>query len=147
MNSDLTAPPPASPLLQFFRYAIVGGIATVADLTVFAFLAQHLNYLLATTASFLAGTTVNFFLCLKFVFRLKGHSPTEALWRKFLASGLSLAVNLLAMFVMVDVLAFERMNFETFGSVDGLLLARILAIGLAFFINFMLTKYYAFRDY
>lgn len=134
---------------QFFLYVLVGGVAAVADLAVFAFLVQHvnLNYLLSVAVAFLAGTLINFFLCFKFVFCLRGHSPAMALWRKFLSGIFSLAMNLLMMFIMVDILAFDRMGFRLFGFFDGLLLARSLAIALAFIVNYVLTKYYAFRDY
>ena len=136
-------------LKQFFQYFLVGGVAAAADLAVFAFLVQYLgvNYLLSATASFLVGTVINFSLCLRFVFRLKGHSPAVALWRKLLSGVLSLAINLSAMFLMVDILAFDQMRFEAFHSLNGLLLARVIAIALAFFVNFVLTKYYAFQDY
>ena len=134
---------------QLFRYAVVGGIATVVDLAIFTFLAIHLgiNYLVAVPLSFVTATAVNFLLCLKFVFRLKGLSPAVAAWRKLLSSSLALAVNLAAMFVMVDVLAFDQIEFAAPVPIDGLFFARCLAICVAFSINFLLTKYYAFRDY
>ena len=134
---------------QLFQYFIVGGIAALFDLGVFAFLAQHLgiNYLISTLASFLVGTAVNFLICLKFVFTLRGHSWVVASWRKLIASVASLALNVLIMFALVDVLDFDRINFDIFPLFDGLLLARVLAIGAAFFLNFILTKYYAFKDY
>ena len=134
---------------QLFRYAIVGGIAAVCDLAVFSFLTGHLqiNYLIATPMAFLVATTVNFLLCLKFVFALKGHSPLEASWKKLSSSLISLAINVAAMFIMVELLAFDQLSFELSGAPDGLLLARGIAILLSFFVNFSLTKYYAFRDY
>ena len=51
------------------------------------------------------------------------------------------------MFLMVNILAFDQISFGTFYLFDGLLLARAFAVALAFFINYILTKYYAFRDY
>ena len=70
-----------------------------------------------------------------------------ASWRKLIASIASLALNMLIMFALVDVLDFGRINFDVFPLLDGLLIARVLAIGAAFFLNFILTKYYAFKDY
>ena len=132
---------------QFFRYTIVGGIAAVFDLATFAFLVQWLavNYLVSTSVSFVAGAVVNFLLCLLFVFRLHGHSWQGALWRKLLSALAALGVNLAVMYLAVDVLAFDQI--EVFGSLDGLVLARCVAIGVSFFLNFILTKYYAFRDF
>ncbi len=150
MVPDETAQPPAwGWVRQFFQYGVVGGMAAVCDLAVFNFLTDRLeiNYLAATTASFIVGTTINFFLALKFVFHLTGHSPVTALWRKFFSSLGALVISLIAMFVMVDIFAFDQMNFGVFGASDGLLLARGLTICLTFSINFVLTKYYVFRDY
>ncbi len=134
---------------QLFQYFIVGGIAALCDLGVFAFLAQHLqiNYLISTLISFLVGTAVNFLICLKFVFSLRNHSWVVASWRKLIASVASLGLNILIMFVLVDLLRFDQISFYILPLFDGLLLARGFAIGAAFFLNFALTKYYAFGDY
>jgi len=134
---------------QLFQYFIVGGIAALCDLGVFAFLAQYLeiNYLISTLLSFLVGTAVNFFICLKFVFSLREHSWVVASWRKLISSVASLALNMFIMFALVDILAFDRISFDAFPQFDGLLFTRVLAIGAAFFLNFVLTKYYAFKDY
>ncbi len=58
-----------NPLLQFFRYAFVGAIATVGDwglLYVLEFLGM--NTLLAAALGFLLGLAINFLLSKKFVF-------------------------------------------------------------------------------
>lgn len=56
--------------LQFFRYAFVGGWATVADWGVFALFNNVLkiHYLVSAPFAFLMGLTVNYLLSKKFVF-------------------------------------------------------------------------------
>ncbi len=131
------------------QYTVVGGLAAVCDVTVFTVLANFLgiNYLAATAVSFIAGTVVNFLACHKFVFRLSGHSLAVAWWRKLFSGCAALLVNLFLMYLLVDLLGFGRMRNEDFLLLDGLVLARGIAIGASFFLNFLLTKYYAFRDY
>lgn len=74
--------PTKNVLLQFFRYAFVGGVATVADWAVFYILTDPLNvhYLISGVAAFVAGLSVNFLLSKKFVFSIeknKHSSSTE----------------------------------------------------------------------
>ena len=134
---------------QLFQYAIVGAIAAAFDLAVFTFLAEHLKFhhMISTSVSFLVGTAINFFICLQFIFRLHEHSWTVALRRKYLSSVIALGVNLLVMFLLVDVLKFSQIHFSNFPPFEGLFLARCVAICTGFLLNFILTKYYAFKDY
>ncbi len=136
-------------LIHFFQYTLVGIVSAAFDLAVFALMAEYfyINYLVSTSASFITGTTINFLICIKFVFRLNGHSWIVASWRKLLAGLAALMVNLCVMFVLVDIVGFSAMHNEDFVLFDGLVLARAIAIGAGFFLNFLLTKYYAFRDY
>jgi len=136
-------------LAHFVLYTFVGAISAACDLAVFIVMAEKfsVNYLLSTAASFVAGTTINFLICLKFVLRLNGHSWVVASWRKLLSGLAALAVNLSIMFLLVDVMGFGGMKSEKFLLLDGLVIARGLAICAGFFLNFVLTKYYAFRDY
>ena len=127
------------------RYLVAGGIATVFDLAVFS-LCTHLlgvNYLLATVIAVTIATAVKFVLCLNFVFQLKERNKIEAWWYQLAASFFALALNLMIMFLFVDVLHFDRLHFL----VDGLLLARGITTGLVFIVNFTLAKYIIYKDY
>ncbi len=74
--------PTSNTLLQFFRYAFVGGWATVFDWGVFYVLTRWLavHYLISGVAAFVTGLAVNFLLSKKFVFsaeKNKHSSSTE----------------------------------------------------------------------
>lgn len=55
---------------EFIRYAMVGGIAFVVDFFLLGFLTEWcgLHYLVSATIAFVAGLTVNYTLCLLWVF-------------------------------------------------------------------------------
>ncbi len=55
---------------EFLRYAVVGGIAFVADFFLLGFLTEwcKLHYLISSTIAFVAGLTINYTLCLLWVF-------------------------------------------------------------------------------
>jgi len=57
-------------LVQFFRYAIVGGVAAVADISVYHIAVKELqlNYVFAKIISFVVGLLVNYLLSSKWVF-------------------------------------------------------------------------------
>ncbi|MBR3835189.1 MAG: GtrA family protein [Clostridia bacterium] len=63
--------PTTNGFLQFFRYVFVGGIATVADWSVLAFVTEVLkvHHLISSVVSFVAGLIVNFFLSKLLVFK------------------------------------------------------------------------------
>ena len=61
-------------ILEFSRYVIVGGIAFIADISTLYIFKEYLlegvpfDLYLATAVGFMAGLTVNYLLCIKFVF-------------------------------------------------------------------------------
>ena len=61
-----------NPIIQFFRYAFVGGIASVADWFVL-WLLEHLgmHYMFATVLAFFAGLATNYLLAKKLVFKVE----------------------------------------------------------------------------
>lgn len=120
-------------LMQFCRYVLVGGIAFVADFTVFnGVFALQGHYIWATVVGFLVGVAINYSLCVYWVWR-----GTQARTRKDLAiftligiGGLLLTTTL--MVVLVDFLAFD---------------ARISKIAVAIIVlfwNFGLRKVFVF---
>ncbi len=147
---------------HFLQYMIVGVISAIIDLTLFQTVRELLDinrsitvhnymfeveYTVAKVCSFMVGTTVNFFLCIFFVFQIRGHSLITASWRK-LASGVAvLAVNLAVLIILVELFNFGDIQNLPLIPFDGIFLANGIAICIGFFLNFILTKYYAFRDY
>jgi putative flippase GtrA len=66
-------------VLQFFRYLICGGIATLTDISILFVLTHflHINYLIAAAGAFLTGTTVNYSLNIILVFKSSGETKKE----------------------------------------------------------------------
>ena len=57
-------------LLNLIKYVLVGGIATLVDLCIFAVFALWLpfNYLLVGGIGFAAGTAINYALCVRYIY-------------------------------------------------------------------------------
>lgn len=75
---NLFITPTTNSLLQFFRYAFVGGIATVVDWGVMLLFtgALHMHYLLSAIFAFAAGLLTNFYLSRALVFKSFGKKYT-----------------------------------------------------------------------
>ncbi len=60
---------------QLLRYAIVGGIASLADITIFTVCTNifQIHYLVSNIFSFLCGLLINYFLSREWVFNKKIH--------------------------------------------------------------------------
>ena len=87
-------------LLQFFRYAFVGGIASVVDWGVlWGVEKMGVYYLLAAVVSFFAGLLTNFLLSKKLVFH--GETARVNSFVEFLAYGAIGAVGLLLTLLML----------------------------------------------
>ena len=66
---ELFFAPTTNAVIQFFRYAFVGGIAAVVDWAVLFVLTKlGMHYLLSTVFAFITGLAVNFLLSKKLVF-------------------------------------------------------------------------------
>ncbi len=130
---------------HFCKYFLAGSVATLFDLAVFGICINWLgiDYLLSTAIAVVVATGVKFLLCLKFVFNLQRHSTSRAWWYQLTASLLALALNLLFMYLLVDVFAFKHLHFI----LPGLLWARIITTGSVFTFNFLVAKYIVFRDF
>ena len=133
-------------MIHFYKYIVVGSLATIVDLAVFSSLTSGLsiNYLLATAISVIIATAVKFSLCLRFVFNLRQRSPVRAWWYQLLTSCLALFANLILMYLLVDLLAFNQLTILL---IDGLLWARAITTAVVFLFNFSMSKYFVFRDY
>ena len=66
---DLFIRPTTNGMIQFFRYAFVGGIAALVDWAVlYALTRLGMHYLVSTVFAFVAGLAVNYLLSKKLVF-------------------------------------------------------------------------------
>ncbi len=129
--------PTSNALLQFFRYAFVGGAATVADWAVFYILTKALgvHYLISGVAAFVLGLTVNFLLSKIFVFSAeenKHSAGTEfAVYAVIGVAGLLMTEGI--MYVLAEKLALDVM------------LTKITATAVVFVWNFVARKVALYR--
>jgi len=123
--------------IQFFRYFFVGGISALVDLGSFYVFVKLLNidYRVAVFLSFTCGTLTNFFLSNAFVFDRKTLSMLSACVRHYGSSLGGLVTNEIVMILLISVAHFPK-----------IMIAKVIATGCAFVVNFTLIKFYAFND-
>lgn len=119
---------------ELLLYAIVGAIATAAEWLIFLGLDKCLmHYIPATALAYVISTFVNWLAGRLLVFK----NNRSSLWRElagiYAVSVIGLALNLLIMWIAVDLL-----------SVNGML-SKITATALVFLYNFMARKKFIYK--
>jgi putative flippase GtrA len=125
-----------SAYIQFFRYLFVGGIATVADAGIFYILINLFlaHYLIAQTAGFLAGLTLNYLISIAWVFKSSGNLKKEfSLFAIIGIGGLLLSYGIL--YLLIDILNLYYFQF---------MLSKMTAIIIVLFWNFGMRKKFVF---
>jgi putative flippase GtrA len=120
--------------VQLFKFGVVGGSGYVVNLVVFALLTQGLgmHHLLAAVASFCVAVTNNFLWNRHWTFRAtEGHAGFQAI-RFFAVSVLALGVNLVLLYLLVDVASAPELP------------AQAVAVALAMPFNFLGNKLWTF---
>jgi putative flippase GtrA len=125
-----------SSAVQFLRSVVVSNIAFALDFGLclaFVSLAK-INYLLATVMSFTAGSTLNYFLSILWIFE-ENRSKRKVEFLAFLIiSFAGLALNALGMFLLTGLLQIHY------------LVSRVVAATLVFFFNFACKKRLVFGE-
>lgn len=120
---------------DFLLYVIVGGIATVAEWAVFFVLGKvSLHYALATAIAYILSTFVNWLAGRILVFKERNQSFIKEIVSVYLASIVGLLLNLLIMWVAVDLLSLNEM------------LSKIAATGIVFVYNFLVRKLLIYKE-
>ncbi|MBR2638055.1 MAG: GtrA family protein [Bacteroidaceae bacterium] len=119
-------------LKQAIKYLFVGGICTVLDFATLFILAEffNINYIVASSISFLCGVILNYFICTYWVFdvHVVKKKRYEFLLYLFI-SIIGLAVNTVAIWALTEYLGIYFM------------LSKLLATGFTYFWNFFARKY------
>lgn len=119
-------------LLKFVRYFLTGGVAAIVDAGGFALLYQlAVSTFPAAVTSFSVAAIVNFSLTSRFVFRQR--ATTKVFFVFLLAALGGLAVNVCVTLFTATYLQLDPR------------LAKIIGIGTAFFVNFILNVHVVFR--
>lgn len=118
------------------RYFVVGGFCAVVDFVIFAGLTAGLgvHWFSSALLSFVVATTVNYWLSITFVFDQGARfSQRREIGLVFLASGIGLGFNQLALWIGYELLGID------------LYLSKIMATGAVFFWNYGARRFYIFR--
>lgn len=104
-------------LVQFLRYAVVGGLSTIVDYTVFLLCANLLfmNNYISNTISFILGLLTNYFLSRRWVFNKTEH----AFGRDFI------------LFAFIGVIGLLISNFILFALIDCRIISTVFHISNA----------------
>ena len=119
-----------------FGYLIVGGLATIVEWAGFWLFSEKLSieYLLATALAFAISTFANWLFGRLLVFRGKQQqSLLREILSVYLASIVGLLLNLLIMFLLVQLLGMEKM------------IAKMAATVLVFTYNYLVRKLIIYR--
>ena len=124
-------------LLQFFRYAFVGGWATIADWGVFALFNEvvRLHYLISAPIAFLMGLTVNYLLSKKFVFSAENsnHSASTEFIVYCIIGIIGLLMTMVIMWVLTEFAGFLPM------------ISKIIATAIVLVWNFLARKFVLYK--
>lgn len=121
---------------EFGRYLLTGSIAFGIDMAVLVLLTEALqiSYLIANIFGFCIAVTVSYMLCINWVFKTRRMQCAVSEFSVFvLVALLGLLVNESCMWMLVD------------GTGVHYTLAKVLATGLVFMLNFVLRKVFLFR--
>ncbi|MBQ2704929.1 MAG: GtrA family protein [Clostridia bacterium] len=116
-------------LKDFFLYLIVGGIATLTEWLVFFVLDKiHIHYAIATVLAYLFSTFINWLVGRILVFKESRQALIKEIGEIYLASVVGLLLNLLIMWVAVDLISVNEM------------LSKVVATAIVFLYNFLVRK-------
>jgi len=119
------------------RYFFVGGVSAALDTLIFFIFAKLVgfDYLVVASFGFMIATLVNYFLSVRFVFRSSVRfSRAQEFFLVYLASAISLLVNLIVLYVMVSKMQFE------------LIFSKLTATASVFIWNFVVRNFFIFRE-
>ncbi len=134
-------------IVQFLRYSVVGGIATVVDFLIFYVLASVLefNHLVCNTLSFTFGLIINYFLSSKWVFNVKTSSQAKD-FAVFSAIGIvGLVLTNVFLYLLVDLGVINRI-FHFLSDDLSLILSKMITVVIVLFWNFTARKKLVFKE-
>ena len=119
---------------DFFKYLVVGGIATISEWIIFFFLDKmSVYYAIATVIAYMLSTFVNWLMGRILVFK----EAKQPLWKEiasiYIVSIGGLLLNLLIMSFTIELLNLSNM------------LSKVLATVIVFSYNFLIRKIFIYK--
>ena len=138
-------------MIQFARYAIVGGISTVADISVFALFANTfgINYIISNTLSFVAGLFTNYYLSRSWVFNSSGGGFRKDFLPFTVIGVVGLVISNLLLFVFIDLNLINTLisQFTNYNDLHTIrILAKSITVFIVLFWNFAARKKIVFNN-
>lgn len=136
-------------LVQFFRYVIVGGGATVVQYVLLIVLKEFfgMNANAANAIGFFGGLLTNYFISTYWVFDESGVKNKAAEFTAFALIGVvGLGINQGLIWLFDHLLAEERVFGSVLPTDKYYLPGQVLATALAFFWNFFARKYLLYNE-
>ncbi len=120
---------------QFVKYAIVGGLATVADFATFTTLthAVGLYYVASNMLSVAVGMLVNFTLSRRWTFRVHDKPATKQFIAYATSTGIYLLLSSGLLLLMVEAFDLKRLT------------AKVVTVAIMTIWNFIMARYVVFR--
>ncbi|RYZ99729.1 MAG: GtrA family protein [Sphingobacteriaceae bacterium] len=120
-------------IVQIIKYAFVGGVCTVLDFGVLYILTTYFGvyYIVSAIISFTAGTIVNYFLCTRWVFKVRTVDNRKAEFAYYLiitAVGIGITTTIIWIFT-----EYFHLNF---------MLSKLIATFITVWWNFTARKYF-----
>jgi len=116
-------------------YLILGVIATLSEWAVFFVLGKaQMHYALATVIAYILSTFINWLAGRLLVFKISAQPLLKEIAEIYLASVVGLLLNLLIMWVAVDLIAINEM------------VSKIIATAIVFFYNFLVRKLVIYKN-
>ena len=118
---------------KFISYFIVGGLAAIVEWVCFAIFNKFMVYLLATILAFCFSTTFNYVLGKKMTFK-NYEQKKKDLFSVFFVSAIGLGLNILFMYLLIDVIDFK---YE--------FIAKVISTGLVFMWNYISRRLFIYK--
>jgi len=133
--------PTDNTLHQFVKSALVGGLASVIDISVFSLGINILgiNHIAANTLGFVFGLTINYLLSRKWVFNKKVHNTGRDFLLFSLIGFIGLILSNVLMFTLIDT-GLLYIILAAFGDRAVKTFAKITVVVVVFFWNFIARK-------
>lgn len=123
--------------ISFFQYSAAAIIATFVDFFTLIVFTEFLNvwYVASTATGALLGAITNFLICKYWAFANASNKLTEQILKYILVSGGSLVLNTLFVYLLTE---FAEVNYTISKTITALI--------VAIFYNFLLQKYFVFKQ-
>ena len=119
---------------KFISYFFVGGMAAIVEWITFAIANVFLNYMISTVISFIIATTANYILGRILTFKDYKKKKSDVVG-VFIVSGVGLLLNMLFMYILINVIHFP-IEF----------IAKVISTGLVFLWNYISRILFIYKE-